>query len=342
MTRREWCVLRQRAWSIAAGICLALPLAAQPKLLVNAQVDTKPASSGLESVFHGLLGQQPQPAWIGYSVPAVRTGGLGCEYVRDGFSSPGVVHLEPPDRAVILIRVEGGAVTRIRSLSPDCEIDAGNLPVHWLTDVAPAQSVALLASLIPNREISGDGALNAIATHNDPSADAVLDRYLAPNQPETLRLRAVSWMGSLRGRHGFEALKKIIADDADGRVRERAVQALGSSKEPEAGPLLVSLARGDQNARIREQAISSLASSRKSYPAALDTLKSIIATDRDPQVKRRAVSALLSIPDGEGIPILIDVVRTTQDSEIRKQAMSTLGSSRDPRATAFFEEVLKK
>jgi HEAT repeat protein len=335
--------MTRATWWRAAGLSLAiLPLAAQPKLLVNAQVDTRPASGGLEGVVHGLLGQQPQPAWIGYSVPAVRNGGLSCEYVRDGFSSPGVVHLEPPDHAVILMRVEAGAVMRVRSLSPDCEIDAGGLPVHWLSDVSPAQSVALLTSLIANRETTADGALNAIAIHNDPSADAVLDRYLAPNQPETLRLRAVSWMGSYRGRHGFEALKKIIAEDPDGRVRERAVTALASSKEPEAAPLLVSLARGDQNPRIRQQAISSLASSRRHIPDAVETLKTIIATDHDPAVKRRAVSALVSLPDGEGIPLLIEVVKTTQDPDVRKQAMNTLGNSRDPRATAFFEDVLER
>ncbi len=333
MTRAMWWV----------GCCVAaLPLAAQPKLLVNAQVDTRPASAGLESVFHALLGQQPQPAWIGYSVPAVPNGGLGCEYVRDGFTSPGVVHLEPPDHAVVLLRVDGGAVTRIRSLSPDCEIDAGGLPVHWLTDVPAAASVALLASLVSTREVTGDGALSAIAVHRDPSADAVLDRYLAPDQPETLRLRAVSWMGAWRGRHGFEALRKIVAADPDNRVRERAVTALASSKEPEAGPLLVSLARGDSSTRIREQAVSALGSSRRPIPGAVETLRSIIATDRDPQVKRRAVSALVSLPDGQGIPLLIEVVKTSQDPEVRKQAMNTLGNSRDPRATAFFEEVLKK
>ena len=336
MTRANWCYAA--GWLLAA----ALPLAGQPKLLVNAKVDTRPAAAGLESVFHSLLGQQPQPAWIGYSVPAVRTGGMGCEYVRDGFSSPGVVHLEPPDHTVVLFRVEGGVVMRIRSLSPDCEIDAGGLPVHWLTDVAPAQSVALLASLIPNRDIPGDGALSAIALHSDPSADAVLDRYLEPNQPQTVRLRAVSWMGAYRGRHGFEAIRKIIAGDPDGRVRERAVQSLASSKEPESGPLLVSLARGDQDARIREQAISALASSRRPGPPPVDTLKSIIQTDPDPQVRRRAVSSLVSIPDGQGIPLLIDLVKTTRDADVRKQAMNSLGASRDPRATAFFEEVLKR
>ena len=43
-----------------------LPLAAQPKLLVNAQTDTRSAAAGLEREVKTLQSAQPQPAWIGY------------------------------------------------------------------------------------------------------------------------------------------------------------------------------------------------------------------------------------------------------------------------------------
>jgi hypothetical protein len=36
------------------------------------------------------------------------------------------------------------------------------------------------------------------------------------------------------------------------------------------------------------------------------------------------------------------MARTQRDLEIRKHAMSSLQHSRDPRALAFFEEVIKK
>jgi hypothetical protein len=312
-----------------------LPLAAQPKLLVNAQVKTQSAAAGLEAAFRPLLSAQPQPSWIAYSVPSIREF-QGCDYVRDGFNTAGVVHLEPPDHAVVLFRVEGGAVNRIRSLSPDCEIDAGNVPFYWLNDVQPAQSVALLLTYITDRERLGDSAAAAIAQHADPAADQALDRFLATDQPQSLRLRATSWM-SRRGRRGFEVLKRLIASDPDERVRERAVSALGSSRETEAPALLVSIAQTDKTARLREQAISALG--RKADPAML--LK-IVESDPEIGVRRRAISALHSLPDGAGIPMLIQVVKTSQNAEVRRQAMSTLGSSRDPRATAFFEEVLKK
>jgi hypothetical protein len=320
-------------------IAVALPLAAQPKLLVNAQVDSRSAASGLDAAFKAAVAAQPQPAWIAYSVPSIRVF-MGCDYVRDGWNQPGVVHLEPPDHAVILFRVDQGKVERIRSLSPDCEIDAGNLPVHWFNDVKPAESVALLNGFAGQRESYMDGAMNAIAHHSDPAADAALQKFLAPDQPESLRMRVVSWFGPSRGRKGFDVLKGLIANDPNERVRERAISTLGGSKEPEATDLLITYAEKDPNARLRAAATSAL--NRHSGAKVVNTFKTVIENDPDTNVRRRAVSGLQQMPDGEGIPMLIQFAKTTKDNEIRKQAISSLGQSRDGRALAFFEEVLKK
>jgi hypothetical protein len=322
-------------WLIAA----ALPLAAQPKLLVNAQVDTKSAASGLEQTLRPLISAQPQPAWIGYSVPSVRSF-LGCEYVRDGVGQTGVVHLEPPDHAVILLRIEGNEIQRIRTVSPDCEIDAGDLPVHWLNDVKPSESVAWLLSLAEKRDNYSTSALNAIARHSDPAAEAVLKRYLDPAQPSAVRVRALNWYGENRGRAGYEMLKNLALNDLDERVRERAVSLIGGSREPDSVDLLIGIARKDPNPRLRMAAISAL--NRTGGKKVLDTLQYSIDNDPDLSVKRRAVSTLQNMPDGEGIPLLIQLAKNTKDNEIRKQAMNSLSNSHDMRAVTFFEDVLKK
>ena len=266
-------------WLMAA----ALPLAAQPKLLINAKVDTRSAAAGLEREFRTLLAAEPQPAWIGYTVPAAGGSQLGCELVSPGgWFAPGVIHLEPPDHAVILYRVESNAVSRIRALSPECEIDAGGVPVHWLADVQPAESVALLVTFVPQRDIRGDGSVKAIALHAGPAADAALERFVAPGQPESLRQRTVAWFGSTRGRRGFEILKNLIAGDPSEPVRERAISALAVSKEPEAADLLISTARSDRNPRLRAQAISALG--RKSGPKTVAVIREAIEKDPDAQV----------------------------------------------------------
>ena len=322
-----------------AALPIAHTMLAQPKLLVNAKTDTRSAAAGLEREFKTLLAAQPQPAWIAYEVAAVRGAEMGCEYVRDGGAISGIVHLEPPDHVVILFRVEGNTVDKLRSVSPDCEIDAGGLPVHWLSDVVPAQSVALLASYLPHSELDISGAPNAIAAHADASADAVLDRYLAPNQPEWLRRRVAGLEGSERGAHGVTVLKGLLASDTSEAVKQSAISGLARNKSPEALSLLLSTARNAQDARTRAQAISALNS--KEGAGVLEAINAAIASDPDVQVRRRAVDALASRPDGAGVPALIQLVKTSKDADVRKQAMNKLQNSHDSRAEAFFEEVLK-
>ena len=314
-------------------LAAALPAAAQPRKLVNAQVDTRSAASGLESVFRPLVTAQPQPAWIAYTVPAARGRQFGCDsYWRDGeFTvAGGTVHLEPPSEALVLFRVDANQVGKIRTLAPDCDIDAGGVPVHWLTDVRPSDSVALLVSFVTGRERS---AMSAIGLHADPSAEAAIEKFVAPDQPESIRQRAVFWLRS------FDALKRIMAADPSDRVRDRALQTLSMRKEPEAIDLVIATARNDRSPRVRGQALFALA--RQAGMQAVGPIQQAIENDPEREVKRRAVSALQHLPNGEGIPLLIQLAKTSHNAEVRKQAMSSLAQSRDQRAVAFFEEVLK-
>ncbi len=243
---------------VAFWLLAVLPAAAQPKLLINTQVDTRSAATGLERQFRSLLtAGSSTPAWIGYSVPSVRSFNLGCEYVSPGGRTvPGVVHLEPPQEAIILFRVVGGAVDRVRALSPDCEIDAGGVPVHWLTDVRPAESVVLLGAIdLPE-------AVMAIAMHADTSADAALERMMGSSQPDAVRRRAVFWMGAARGSRGLEALKQLLATESDSAMRERAISGVAASSAPEAVDLLIATARQDKDVRVRRQAMNAIGRSR--------------------------------------------------------------------------------
>ncbi len=64
------------------------------------------------------------------------------------------------------------------------------------------------------------------------------------------------------------------------------------------------------------------------------------ALNRD--VRESAVFALSQRPHDEGIPVLLATARTDKDARIRKSAIFWLGQSDDPRALAYFEEVLSK
>jgi hypothetical protein len=90
-------------------------------------------------------------------------------------------------RMIVLLRPEARAPERLRTFSSDCTLDAGGLPVFWLSEVQPAESVALLETFVSDPSLAcekhgngGGPALSAIALHDDPSADAALERFALP------------------------------------------------------------------------------------------------------------------------------------------------------------------
>jgi HEAT repeat protein len=339
---------------------------AQPRL-VNAKLETHSLQGPLEAEFKRLTAAQSEAGWIGYAVPVVPGDRQMCCYYSNsdmysyrgcsleprsslpeaGGVNVGPVPLEAPKNFYVMYRVENNQVTKLRTFSADCELDAGGTTVHWLTGVRPADSVSLLASYqavqydtVRERSPFRDNAISAIALHADPSADAILEKYLAPDQPESVRRRTAKLMGELRGKRGFEVLRRMVQEETNERIRESAVQGLAFSREAGALDIVFAAAKSDKSARIRGESLTWLArqAGRKAIPA----IQSAIENDPETSVKKKGISALSQLPREEGIPLLINIAKTSQNTEVRKQAMFWLSQSRDPRAVSFFEAVLSK
>jgi HEAT repeat protein len=361
---------------LATLMSLALMPAAEAQVRIdNATVTRHNGAAGLERTFKPLVKTASDPYWIAYAVPmvdgdrvmccwgsshgstwieggvSIRSGGDACcgacsiEPGRnDGINissrerSSRPVQLEA-SRFSIFYRVVAGAVERVRVFSEDCGLDAGGRAVQWIDDVKPAESVALLMSFVPASDRVVDAAVTAIALHADASADTALEALVARDRPDRLRKKAAFWLGQARGRRGFETLRRMVADDPSLAFRKSAVFAISQSGEAEALPTLVQLARKDSSPEIRGEALFWLA--QKAGRKSADAITDAIENDPETDVKKRAVFALSQLPKDEGVPLLIQVARTNRNPAVRKQAMFWLGQSKDPRALAFFEEVLK-
>ena len=357
------------SWLILTVIASAVTVAVngQPRLQ-NAKVENRAVSGSLESTFRGIVGAQTEPAWIAYAAPQIpgdRTmccfntingitwQGCGLEPSQQNITvgpSGATVHLEGAAEFYVFYRVENRKVGKIRDFSVDCNIDAGGLPVYFLTGVNAAQSVALLESFVPavttpiddrdERRVA-NSAISAIGMHRDPAADAALDRLASPSHSEDIRRQAAMMLGNMRAGHGFETLQRLLRGDPSERVRESAATAIAQNKDPGVAAALARAAHDDASARVRGQAIFWLAqtASRQISEAAIRTA---IEQDPESQVKRKAVEALAQMKNGEGVPLLIEIARNNKNPVVRKQAMQELGRSHDPRAAAFFEDVLTR
>ncbi len=122
------------------------------------------------------------------------------------------------------------------------------------------------------------------------------------------------------------------------RVVDGALSALALHAEPAALDWLLHVARAGSTTHGRGQALFWL--SQRAGQRAIGAIAEAIERDPDTEVKRKAVFALSQLPVDDGVPRLIQIARAHSNPAVRKQAFFWLGQSKDPRALAFFVEVL--
>ncbi|MGH9420772.1 MAG: HEAT repeat domain-containing protein, partial [Thermoanaerobaculia bacterium] len=234
----------------------ATTFAQQPRI-VHSTVTSVAAAGDLGAQIRGA-----RTKYIGYSVPEVegervmccfdyvgdfRSGGK-CTLDRDGSSfTNDDDDLHPASAGVfaVLYRVENGEISKVRSYSMECVLDASGAAVTWIDGVDPHKSVALLASLITSPGHRSDSVMSTLALHADPSATTELERILKSSDvPDETRGHAAFWLGQTRGRRGFEDVLSIARSQSSSpHLREKAVFALSQSKESDAIDELIKLAK---------------------------------------------------------------------------------------------------
>lgn len=347
----------------------AVATAQKPKVS-DAKLQELTAGASLKTTVDGLMQKETGPFWIGYRIPSqakertmccfdsvdqFRNSDkccMGCrmESEKRGSFNGTVSNCSQPEPlpyAFVFLRATGGQIGEVRVYSADCALEFANLPLYWLEDVKPEQSVDLLTGLALSQAVGGSygkrdsgQAVMAIAMHDTPAADAALEKMIQPNQRLPLRENVAFWLGVERGKKGLELLHKYIKADPDEQVRAKGTFAFSQSKEPEALKDLVDMARHDQSAHVRGQAIFWLAQigSRKEAEQITDAIEN----DPDTEVKKKAVFALSQMHDADAASRLIQLAKTNKNPVVRKQAIFWLGQSKDPRALDFLEELVTK
>jgi HEAT repeat protein len=347
----------RRYWFIAATLSVSmLAMAQQQPKVINAQLHTESAGAGLSATVSRLQ-HSSGPLWLGYEVAAVP--GSHFSMCSDDTESSdngccGVYRLEDSNNSyrssnrdestltsiAILVRIDQGAVNKVRFIGTGCRLDAGGLPFTWLTDVKADDSVAWLSSLVTaDDKRHTDQALASIAIHETTKATGALEGFSSSTNPLWLREKAAFWLGAGRGHDGFLALKKL-ENDSDPEFRKKLTFDFSITHDPAALDDLIRMAKSDTDTGVREQAIFWVA--QKAGKKAVAMLKDTVENDPELAVKKKAVFALSQLPKDEAVPELLHVAQTNPDPAVRKDAIFWLGQTHDPRALAFFEQILEK
>jgi HEAT repeat protein len=333
----------------------------------NGRVETRQASSIDREV--AAVSGSADPVWVAWRVPIADGQRGSCQtyvddsyYIRGDFlegrvsNGPATAQITPPagpvqieggSGLVVLLRIVDTKVERMRSVGDDCPLDAGGRTVYWLQGVTPAESLRYLETFLhlttaisPAQERRlNESALAAIALHRDPAADAILDRLATADSDTNVRRMARSALGASRGAHGFSTLRKLLQDERLPDQRRQLVSALGQTRQPEAPDVLKNVARTDPDAKVRAEAVYWLP--QRGGPRVVPDVTAVIDADQSDEVKQRAVRGLARLPPNDSVPLLLQLARSNKSPAVKKEAVAALGQSKDPRAIAFLEEILK-
>jgi hypothetical protein len=288
-----------------AGVVLlsvGAPAVAQPRL-TNARVTEQAVTRALDATINGLVSSSTDPIWIAYAAP-----------VENGSSS--------------MCCWSGMDDTRSDACCGTCRLEPGSGTAFGSTDNAsravrlePRDSFFVFYR-VENKQIERIRVF---------SEDCGLD---AGN-------RQVIWLTGVKPAESLSFLSSLaLGSSGSDRRLKGAVSAIAQHAGNDAVTPLVRLGREAPDTRVRSEALFWL--SQRAGARAMAAITDAIEHDPETQVKRQAVFALSQLPAGEGVPKLIDVARTNRNPAVRKQAMFWLGQSRDPRALAFFEQILKQ
>jgi HEAT repeats len=355
---------------VALALALILgasTVAAQQPKVVNTQFDTEPVGGGLSATM-ARLQRSTQPLWVGYEMPALpRMNFSACSDFGDAPQSEegccGEYQLEPPRPGFIardgtssaqkpspasmyvLLRLDHGAIVKVRPANAGCRLNAGGIPFTWLTDVQPDDSIAFLAKLAARPENSQDkratdDALVTLSMHATPAATAALASLAGPSNPSLLREKSAFWLGAQRGHEGFQVLQELLTKEQDPKLREKLAFDLSINSDPAAIDELLKMAHFDVSPQVRGQAIFWLA--QKAGKKVGASITAAIENDPDMQVKKKAVFALSQLPQDEGVPQLMHVADSNSNPAVRREAIFWLGQCKDPRALEYLEAILKR
>jgi HEAT repeat protein len=148
-------------------------------------------------------------------------------------------------------------------------------------------------------------------------------------------------LGTVSAREAADFLVGL-ADRVPGKAGRDAIFPSTLADSATVWPALLRLARNEERPRqTRTQAVFWLG--QMAGDKATEDLDALARDDGvNREVREQAIFALSQRPRDEGVPALIQIVRTSRDGELKKKALFWLGQSNDPRALALFEEILTK
>jgi len=185
-----------------------------------------------------------------------------------------------------------------------------------------------------------DPDLTLLAKINFAPPTAQIHAQLADDTDALGRQKAVELLAKRKDKTTIEKLKQVLQNDSFYGVRIAASKALRSIAT-DAAYATLSESTEQPNAKVRSQVVSDIASQPK--PNALNDLKRILSSEKNPVIRARAISGLAGHDDKQGNKMIHQALgQTSFRNQITDAAIAALRKQDKPANIAKIRNLLEK
>lgn len=243
----------------------------------------------------------------------------GSTTIVNGASISTGSKVETRNVGIFLLYEPGGSLERVELYNLDRRRDYSGYKVYWLGRAGNEESLSLLKGIVESNQTNraGEKAVAAVALHDDPRVDNLLEDFARHSTNEKVRSTSVFWLGQTPGHHAY--LEELVRNEQESvKLRKEAAFSIGVGRDPQAMATLQNLFSSISDREVKKQIVFA-ASINKSEGA-------------DGASKRR---------DDAGVDFLIKVAETDSDREVRKQALFWLGQKAGQRSLDALGKVIE-
>ena len=250
-------------------------------------------------------------------------------------------------KAVFLVSQKGGeeaADILIQTAKNDPDQETREQAVFWLGQVRSERAVPLLEDLLKNStdKATKDKAIFALSQHRSSRAGQILRDFAErESEDEELREQAIFWLGQNRAEENATYLKTLYGRVKKDALKDKIIFSLSQQRGFGNAEWIMQIALDPKESiEMRKQA---LFWAGQNGGASTESFASLYDKMTDAEIKEQLIFVLSQRSrDGKALEKLMDIAKTDKDKEMRSKAIFWLGQSRDPRAVKFLEDLITK
>jgi HEAT repeat protein len=216
--------------------------------------------------------------------------------------------------------------------------------VFWLSEVHSDRAIVALDSILHGSKDSElqEKAIFALSNTNTARGAQILRRYAESSAPEELRAKAVFWLGqSSRRTPENTAFLKGLFDKTDSEeIQNAIIQAMSESEGDEGTRWMLDVVQNPkQPVEVRKKALF-WAGQRHSLD--ISALLPLYEKLSDTELKEHYIFVLSERREAAATDKLISIAKTDKDKDMRKKALFWLAQKNDPRVKQLLMEIINQ